>query len=84
MKIKESRATGVFSHEIYSMEIAMHCDMTSDMEDKNKDLDCVSNWRNYKAWLVLREHPKLCDAPDVENKNPRNEEIGKTQEPPPI
>lgn len=66
-KVRASHPTGVQECEVYAMAVAIHFGKTNKMEYVYKDYDSEKHWCNFKAWLVLREHPKWADAVDGED-----------------
>jgi len=50
--------TGVIQPQMVNMAVAIHLGRTGRMEYQFKDYDPIE-WMNYRAWLVLKKHPKF-------------------------
>lgn len=61
--------TGVLEEEVYAMTVSINFGKTTMMEYEYKYFDCENHWGSFKAWDLLRRHPKSADAVDVGDVN---------------
>lgn len=52
-----SNPTGVNDDNIHSMAVAIHLGKSPKMDYIFKDFNCM-DWLGYKAWMIMRKHPK--------------------------
>lgn len=66
-RVRASNPTGVNEDDIASMAVAIHMGKTNKMDYEFKEY-CKDNWVMYKAWMVLRQHPKWADVSHAESQ----------------
>lgn len=63
-KVRACNPTGVGDEEVLSMAVAVHLEHTNRMDYDYKNFD-KDQWLYYRAWKVLRHHPKWSCAPSA-------------------
>ena len=64
-KVRASNPTGVGDDTVMSMAVAVHIGVTTCMDYSYKEFDKES-WLYYRAYNVLKNHPKWSALPDVQ------------------